>query len=765
MKRGVFMSKSIYYDEKAVNKFLKITLSLTIIVLVAILIYGTFKVYYGAPPIPAQVVTQKGKTVFTGKDIVAGKSRFQEFDLMDYGSIYGNGAYFGPDFTDQYIHREVKYYRDFEAQKLYKKPYAQISPRDQVYIKSLVISKIKKNRFSQAGRLLTYTPGEIYALGKIQKRIENLYTKGDRNLGIGKNLVPSKQDIKRIVEFYSWAAWSASTLRPGVDHTYTNNWPYSRGAGNTPPTYLYTWTFASLATFIALAGLVIWFFLNYISPGWQEAPALLENWKPMVDLDNFKITHSMKKSAKFFFLGVFLLGLQIIAGMLLAHYYAERASFFGIHTLTALPFNIVKSWHIQLAILFIASTWLGAGIFVSKYIGGGKEAKWQSFFIDFLWWALLIDGVAALAGMYLGAKGYFHNGLWFFLGNQGLEYLQLGRLNQIIVFVGLLLWVVILYRALKPHFIKNTDKWSIERLFLISAATIGIMYIFGMFTLAWILKNWTITDFWRWWVVHLWVEGTFEFFAVAVIGYFFLSQGLVKRTTIENTLLLEIILIFLGGILGTGHHFYFIGDASIWIALGSMFSFLEVIPLLLLTMQAVYEKNILVKAGKEFPQDLSFKYLEASTFWNFIGAGVFGALINTPLMNYYEHGQYLTINHGHTALFGVFGLLGIALSYYVLRMIVEPSKWTEGAGRAALWCFNVGMILWVVLNFLPEGFMQFAASIKHGYWYSRSIYFYDKTDLWLWLRVPGDIIFSIGVLVLFIDITKKLLQVKKSVEE
>ena len=134
-------------------------------------------------------------------------------------------------------------------------------------------------------------------------------------------------------------------------------------------------------------------------------------------------------------------------------------------------------------------------------------------------------------------------------------------------------------------------------------------------------------------------------------------------------------------------------------------------------------------------------------------------------MNYYEHGQYLTINHGHTALFGVFGLLGIALSYYVLRMIVEPSKWTEGAGRAALWCFNVGMILWVVLNFLPEGFMQFAASIKHGYWYSRSIYFYDKTDLWLWLRVPGDIIFSIGVLVLFIDITKKLLQVKKSAEE
>lgn len=759
------MSKSIYYDEKAVNKFLKITLSLTIIVLVAILVYGTFKVYYGAPPIPGQVITANGKTIFTGQDIVAGKTRFQEFDLMDYGSIYGNGAYFGPDFTDQYIHREVKYYRDFEAQKLYKKPYNQISPRDRDYIKSLVISKIKKNRFSSAGNVITYTPGEIYAFDKIQKRIENLYTNGNPNLGIGKDLVPSKYDIKRIVEFYSWAAWSASTLRPGADHTYTNNWPYNRGAGNVPPTYLYTWTFASIAVFIALAGLVIWFFLTYISPGWQEAPAMLDNWKPMEDLGNFKITHSMKKAGKYFFLGAFLLGLQIIAGMLLAHYYAERSSFFGMNTLTILPFNIVKSWHIQLAILFIASMWLGAGIFVSKYIGGGKEAKWQSFLIDFLWWALLIDGVAALVGMYLGAKGYFHKGLWFFIGNQGLEYLQLGRLNQIIVFVGLLLWVVILYRALKPNFIKNTDKWSVEWLLLISAATIGLMYVFGMFPLAWILKNWTITDFWRWWVVHLWVEGTFEFFAVVVIGYFFLAQGLVKRQTIENTLLLEILLIFLGGIIGTGHHFYFIGDASIWIALGSMFSFLEVIPLLLLTMQAVYEKNVLVKAGKEFPQDLSFKYLEASTFWNFIGAGVFGSLINTPLMNYYEHGQYLTINHGHTALFGVFGLLGIALSYYVLRMIIEPSKWSDKAGRIALWCFNVGMILWVILNFLPEGFLQFAASIKHGYWYSRSIYFYDKTDLWLWLRVPGDIVFSIGVLVLFIDITKKLLHVKKSAEE
>ncbi|MCL4321609.1 MAG: cbb3-type cytochrome c oxidase subunit I [Deltaproteobacteria bacterium] len=754
------MNDFINLNSKAVNKFLKITLSISIIVLVGILVYGTFKVYYGAPPIPKTVVDKSGKILFTGKDIVAGKARFQEFDLMDYGSIYGNGAYFGPDFTDQYLHREVKYYRQFEAKKLYKKKYAALSPRDKDYIDNLVVSKIKKNRFDAATGVLTYTAGEAYAFKKIKKRLESLYIKGNPQLGIGRNLVASAPDVVKIAYFYSWASWSASTLRPGVDHTYTNNWPFNRGAGNTPPTYLYTWTFASISVFIALAGLVIWFFLSYIAPGWQEAPALLEDWKP-ADL-NFKISHAMKKSAKFFFLGVFLLGLQIIAGMLLAHYYAERTSFFGIHTLTALPFNIVKAWHIQLAILFIASTWLGAGIFVSKYIGGGKDPKWQSFMIDFLWWALLVDGVAALVGMYLGAKGYFHNGLWFFLGNQGLEYLQLGRINQIIVFVGLLLWVVILYRALRPHFIKNTDKWSIERLLLISAATIGIMYVFGMFPLAWILKNWTITDFWRWWVVHLWVEGTFEFFAVAVIGYFFLSQGLVKREVIENTLILEILLIFIGGIVGTGHHFYFIGDASIWIALGSMFSFLEVIPLLLLTMQAVYEKNVLIKAGKEFPQGLSFKYLEASTFWNFIGAGVFGSLINTPLMNYYEHGQYLTINHGHTALFGVFGLLGIALSYYVLRMIVEPSKWTDGAGRIALWCFNIGMILWVILNFLPEGFMQFAASVKHGYWYSRSIYFYDKTDFWLWMRSPGDLVFTIGVLVLFIDITKKLFQIKKS---
>lgn len=758
------MSTSINYDEKAINKFLKITLSVTIIVLVAIMIYGTFEVYRGAPPVPAKVITTKGNVLFTGKNIVSGKARFQEFDLMDYGSIYGNGAYFGPDFTDQYIHDEVKFYRKFEAEKLYKKPYNMLSPRNMDYVRMLVISKIKKNRFSRVGSTITYTPGQVYAFNKIQKRIENLYTNGNPSLGIGKDLVPSKKDIARIVDFYSWTAWSAATLRPGLHHTYTNDWPYSRGSGNTPPAYLYTWSFASIAVFIALAGLVIWFFLTYISPGWQEAPAMLDDWKPMENLDDFKITRSMKKAGKYFFLGAFFLGLQIIAGMMLAHYYAERSSFFGINTLSALPFNIVKSWHIQLAILFIASMWLGAGIFVSKYVGGGKEAKWQSFLIDFLWWALLIDGVSALVGMYLGAKGFFHHGLWFFIGNQGLEYLQLGRINQIILFIGLLLWVVILYRAMKPHFKTHKDKWSVESLFLTSALTIGIMYVFGMFPLAWILNNWTITDFWRWWVVHLWVEGTFEFFAVTVIGYFFLAQGLVKRQTIENTLLLEILLIFLGGILGTGHHFYFVGDASIWIALGSMFSFLEVIPLLLLTLQAVYEKNVLIKAGKAFPQDLSFKYLEASTFWNFIGAGVFGALINTPLMNYYEHGQYLTINHGHTALFGVFGLLGIALSYYVLRMTVKPSKWGDTAGRIALWCFNVGMILWVVLNFLPEGFMQFYASIEHGYWYSRSIYFYDKTNLWLWLRIPGDIVFSIGVLILFVDITRKVLQSKKSIK-
>ncbi|HET7610406.1 MAG TPA: cbb3-type cytochrome c oxidase subunit I [Rhodanobacteraceae bacterium] len=369
----------------------------------------------------------------------------------------------------------------------------------------------------------------------------------------------------------------------------------------------------------------------------------------------------------------------------------------------------------------------------------------------------------ALIGDYLGVMGWVDR-RWFWVGNQGLSYLELGRLWQILFFIGLLVWSLVLLRAFMPTLKDIVTQgrsffslFRIEHLLWYSTLGVAAIYAFGMIPLGAPNPSFTITDFWRWWVVHLWVEWAFELFTAAVTGYFLMALGLVSRQLVERAVLFEWILILGSGILGTGHHMYWAGESgSLWIGVGSMFSFLEVLPLFLLVMEAIEQRRH-IAAHQAFPYRLAYLYILGSAFWNFVGAGVFGGgTLNAPLANYYEHGTFLTLNHAHTSMFGAFGLLALGLIYMVLRYLNGAREWNDRPGVWAFWLYNTGLVLWVVLNFYPVGWPQLEAAYTQGYAYARSLEFYQTTTFWQWMRMPGDIVFALGALLMSWDFVAKL---------
>lgn len=480
--------------------------------------------------------------------------------------------------------------------------------------------------------------------------------------------------------------------------------------------------------------------------------------------DFLPLTKSQRKVGKYFIVVAGLLLVQIAAGAIMAHSYYDRTSFYGYDVNRLFPFNFLRDVHTQAPIVWIALGWIGSALFLAPAVAGGREAKGQGLLVDLLFGATVFIVAGALIGDYLGIMGRIDRG-WFWFGNQGLAYLQLGRFWQILFAAGFAFWCAIVFRALWPTcdvaWAATRQFWSghirLENLIWAATVNIAVLYLFGMIPLSGIEKSFAITDYWRWWVVHLWVEQSFEFFAAAMSAYLLMAVGLVSRQLAERSVYLELILIFLGGVLGTGHHVYWVGATSLWVPLGSMFSFIEVLPLVLLILDAIQHYRAIYE-HQEFKYGLAYTYVIGAAFWNFVGAGVFGGgTLNAPLVNYYEHGTFLTLNHAHTALFGAFGLLSIGLVYFCLRYITAGhTKFSSKLGLWAFWLYNTGLVLWILLNFFPIGWAQLVAVYEHGFTYARSTAFYKDTLFWQWMRLPGDVLFAAGAVLMAIDFLIKL---------
>ncbi|QSO51996.1 cbb3-type cytochrome c oxidase subunit I [Alicyclobacillus curvatus] len=727
------------------TKTLKRIFIVVLVLCGSIFVWGAVKTYQGAPPIPSAFVSTSGDTVMTQTDIIGGKAGFQEADLMDYGSVYGNGSYYGEDWTALLLHQTAQKMMSGYAVAKYGKPLAQLDKGQQDTVQAQVQTLLQHPEWK--GNEVIVSDIEASAMNSVLRETSTSLLKTNPATGYTDPTALNLAKAKQVSDFLMYTSWTSVAHRPGLTYSYTNNWPYDPLVGNQPTAQTFIWTWASIGFLLAGIGATIYFYFAHISAPVDDIGE--------VEIAGFpRLTASQRKTGKYFITVAILFLIQIGAGGLMAHYYSDRASFFGLNILNILPFNVLKAIHIQTSIFWIAISWMGAGIFLAPFISGGKEPKHQGFLVDILFVAIWIVGLGTLFGLYAGIKGWLPGNSWLWFGNQGLSYLQLGRFDQLALFAGLFLWVIIIGRALWPALRKQKGFGSLEHLLLYAGISIAAMYVFGMFPVTWIMNSFTLTDFWRWWVVHLWVEGTFEFFAVIAGAYLLVILGFVSRKTAERSTWFELILVFMGGIVGTGHHMYWVGEPWIWLSIGSMFSFIEVMPLLLMIVEAI-ENRRRMKAHKGFAHRVALTYIMGAGVWNFFGAGVLGGLINTPLMNYYEHGTFLTLAHAHTAMFGAFGLLGFGLVYFALRYFVGDETWSEKPAMWAFWLYNAGMLLWCLLNFWPIGFWQLSAVYTHSYVYARSITFYNKTVVFQWLRGPGDLVFTAGALVMSIDILMK----------
>src|ERR1035437_8179601 len=689
-----------------------------------------YRTYTDEPPIPAQVVDANGKVLFTGQDITAGQEIFLKNGLMEYGSIFGHGAYLGPDFTADYLHRAAEMAGDY---------YGGTSSDA---TRQRTIDDFKTNRYDRATGVLIYSAAQTDAFQKLTAYYAGFFGTPTTKFGLRPNAITDPEKIRQLTAFFSWSAWAASALRPNKDYSYTNNWPPESLVGNHATAETILWSVLSLVALLGGIGLLLAAFGRWNFLGWHGREEQRILFRPP---DEVMLTPAQRSCAWFFFVMALLFFLQTLLGGATQHYRAELSDFFGFDLGRVLPFNIARTWHLQLAIFWVATSFLAAGIFLVPMITG-REPRGQSWLSYSLLGALAVVVFGSLAGEYAGISGWIQNG-WSWFGNQGFEYLDLGRFWQILLTIGLFFWVVILLRGLRGR-LRMEHMGNMPWLFFFSSLAIPAFYAVGL--LARTDSNFTTTDFWRFWVVHLWVEDFLELFTTVMVAYIFVLLGVVHQRVALRLIYLDIVLYSAGGVIGTMHHLYFSGEPAMHMALGAFFSAAEAIPLTFLTVEAWSFLQLGAQQGSQartpFPHFWAVMFLASVGFWNFLGAGIFGFLVNLPIVSYYEIGTALTANHAHAAMMGVYGMLAVGLALFCLRYMIPEKLWSDRAAKISFWSLNLGLAWMVFASLFPLGLLQLYHSVSVSYFDARSLNFLSNhTNAMLeWLRLPGDALFIVG---------------------
>jgi nitric oxide reductase subunit B len=689
-----------------------------------------YRTYTDEPPIPSRVLDPGGKVLFTGTDITAGQEIFFRNGLMEYGSIFGHGAYLGPDFTADYLHR---------ASEMVTVSYG--GPESES-ARHKTITDFKTNRYDSTTGDLAYSAAQAEAFQKLKVYYGEYFGSPTTKFGLRPNAITDPEQIRQLTAFFSWSAWTASTLRPNLNYSYTNNWPPEPIVDNRATADALVWSVLSLIALLGGIGILFAAFGRWNFLGWHGREGQRVSFRPP---DEVALTPAQRSCAWFFFVMALLFLLQSLLGGATQHYRAEIANFFGFDLARVLPFNIARMWHLQLAIFWVSTSFLAAGIFLAPMITG-REPRRQNWLSYSLLGALAVVVFGSLAGEYAGVQGWIQRG-WSWFGAQGFEYLDLGRFWQSLLIIGLFFWVIILFRGLTGK-LKSEHLGNMPWLFFFSALSIPAFYAVGL--LARTDSHFTTTDFWRFWVVHLWVEDFLELFTTIMVAYIFVLLGVVHERVALKVVYLDILLYSAGGVVGTMHHVYFSGEPAAHMALGAFFSAAEVIPLTFLTLEAWSFLQLGAQQGAEsrtrFPHFWAVMFLAAVGFWNFLGAGVFGFLINLPIVSYYEIGTALTANHGHAAMMGVYGMLAVGLALFCLRYIVPEKYWSDRAAKISFWSLNLGLAWMVFATLFPLGILQLYHSVNVGYFEARSLKFIsDPTNALIeWLRLPGDIVFILG---------------------
>lgn len=708
--------------------------------------YLGWQIYLSAPPIPKAVVSTDGQTLFSGEQIQRGQQAWMSAGGQQLGTVWGHGSYVAPDWSADWLHREALALQAIRTVQ-HTRGTAPLSAIDRAAIDVALKEEMRRNTYDDASGTLSVSPERAQAMREVARHYEGLFGSDPaldalrEQYAMTEGTLPDKADREALTAFFFWSAWAATTDRPGETNlSYTSNWPHEPLVGNTLTGSAAMWSMVSIVLLIAGIAAMLWF---HGSQRHHEPPAL-----PKADpLITAVATPSMKATRKYFFAVVGLILLQIGMGIVTAHYAVEGRTFFGLPLAEMLPYVVSRTVHTQVGIFWIATAWLATGLYIAPLLSG-REPRLQKLGVDVLFWALIAIVVGSTATGWLGTLQRQGADFSFWVGNQGLEFTSMGRVWQLLLFVGLLFWLFLLGRALWPALKKPSETRGLIAMVFLSATCIGGFYAtsltWGQHT------HYSMIEYWRWWLVHLWVEGFFEVFATAVVALIFTRLGLIRAESANRAIVAETIVFLFGGILGTLHHLYFTGTPTSVIAVGAVFSALEVVPLTLIGLEALQTW----RRSKDAPWLAAYKWpilcFVAVGFWNTVGAGVLGFAINPPAALYYVQGLNMTAAHGHAALFGVYGMLGIGLMLFCLRGLYPRALHADGLLKPAYWGLNIGLGMMVFLSLLPAGIVQAWASVTKGLWYARSpeLVHSGLMETLVWLRVPGDIVFAAGAVLL-----------------
>ena len=689
-----------------------------------------YRTYTNSMPQPERVVTESGETLFTTQDITEGQKLFQARGLMEYGSILGHGGYLGPDFTAEYLRMEATSVKEQLASQGVDDPAAATK------------KMLRTNRYDPSTGTLVWTDEQVKAYNDAVGHYTKMFGPDAHSHGLKPDLITDPVQVKQVTAFFGWTAWGSSAQRPGHDYSYTNNWPPESLVGNAPTGDLMIWSVLSLIVLIGGTGVMFAIYGRWSQKiGWhsEEAPALSFRQPEEIGL-----TKSQRVVAWYVFTIAALFLVQTLLGALAEHYRADVLSFFGLDLGRLLPFSLARTWHVQLSLFWTAIGLLAAGLFLTPFIAR-REPRRQHVLV----WTLFIAATVVVVLSCL-AEGASQHGLSWAKGplfSQQWEYLDLPFVFQVLLTVALFVWVFIIWRAMRRR-LSNEHVANMPWLFMFAALAIPAFYAVGM--MARTGTHVTVAEFWRFWVVHLWVEDFLELFTTVMVAYVFVLLGVVRERIALGIIFMDIILYSAGGVIGTMHHLYFSGTPVEHMALGAFFSAAEVIPLTFLTVEAwAFMQLGANRHGKEagpFPHRWAVMFLMAVGFWNFLGAGVFGFLVNLPIVSYYEIGTALTANHAHASMMGVYGFMALALGMFALRYLVPADKWPEKLAKTSFWSLNIGLAWMCFATLLPLGILQLRYSVGTGYFEARQLTYVTNSvnTIIEWGRMPGDLIFIIG---------------------
>jgi len=436
---------------------------------------------------------------------------------------------------------------------------------------------------------------------------------------------------------------------------------------------------------------------------------------------------SQKEAYPYFVLSSILFCLQVIFGLIIGAQFIWPGLFSSV-----LPFNIGREIHLNTMVF-----WLLLGLMGATYYLIPEEADRELYspaIAKMQFWLLALTGVAAVIGFLFG---------W----TEGREYIEAPRILDWLIVVGALMF---LYNILMT--IIKGKGWTVVTGILISGiGGLSVIYLFGMK----FFGNLVLDQYYWWWVIHLWVEGTWEMIAAAILAFMLIKITGVERKHIEKWLYIETILVLGTGILGIGHHYFWIGTPEYWLAIGGFFSMLEPIPLVLMVWDTAREYK---KTNIKHPNELALYWIYGGVILHFIGAGVLGVVQTLPVVNQWTHGTQLTASHGHLAFFGAFAMLVIAAIYYMVPDMVNH-KYSQKLGKKAFWTMTISMVLMTAVLFgagLVQVYLERVLGMDFNTVKNQFM------NIWMIWRFIFAVVFTIGVGMFTVDFFRILLMVRKT---